>query len=235
MADMMGTDDPRWMLNYLQAQRLARIKRASGSGPSEPSFPAKDFYFADFAGIADATTLRSLTGWSAYNSASSTSIMRDQWKIQSNRALRMDANHDYAAGVGVFVVGRNAGGVDHTIRAKITALPFAGGAIYLAVAATAENQCAVFECTNSAGVMQNFILRKIVAGSSTTLMSQASATSGLGRPLQAGDEIEIQVVGQFVHLFVNGRRITPDAGANLDTGGAFTKGSIVGFGTRTAG
>lgn len=33
MADMMGTDDPRWMLNYLQAQRLARIKRAGGSAP----------------------------------------------------------------------------------------------------------------------------------------------------------------------------------------------------------
>lgn len=34
MADMMGTDDPRWMLNYLQAQRLARIKRAGGSAPA---------------------------------------------------------------------------------------------------------------------------------------------------------------------------------------------------------
>jgi len=33
MADMMGTDDPRWMINYLQAQRLARIKRAGGSAP----------------------------------------------------------------------------------------------------------------------------------------------------------------------------------------------------------
>ena len=33
MADMMGTDDPRWMLNYLQSQRLARIKRAGGSTP----------------------------------------------------------------------------------------------------------------------------------------------------------------------------------------------------------
>jgi len=41
MADMMGTDDPRWMLNYLQAQRFARIKRA---GSSEPLFsPAIDF------------------------------------------------------------------------------------------------------------------------------------------------------------------------------------------------
>lgn len=41
MADMMGTDDPRWMINYLQAQRLARIKRAGGS---EPVFsPAIDF------------------------------------------------------------------------------------------------------------------------------------------------------------------------------------------------
>lgn len=33
MADMMGTDDPRWMLNYLQSQRFARIKRAGGSAP----------------------------------------------------------------------------------------------------------------------------------------------------------------------------------------------------------
>lgn len=33
MADLIGVDDPRWMLNYLQAQRFARIKRAGGSTP----------------------------------------------------------------------------------------------------------------------------------------------------------------------------------------------------------
>lgn len=45
----------------------------------ETVYPAKDFYLADFTGIANATTLRSLPGWSAYNSTSSTNAKRDQW------------------------------------------------------------------------------------------------------------------------------------------------------------
>ena len=48
MADMMGTDDPRWMLNYLQAQRFARIKRAGGVVPI-PDPTTVNFTSAQFA------------------------------------------------------------------------------------------------------------------------------------------------------------------------------------------
>src|SRR5205085_9794090 len=47
------------------------------------------------------------------------------------------------------------------------------------------------------------------------------------------DVIRINVRGQKVHLYVNGIRITPAGGADLDTTSAFTKGSGVGFGTRS--
>lgn len=206
---------------------------AQAVGPREPSFPAKAFYSQDFAGIANNTTLRSLSGWTAYNSANSTSAVRDQWQVQGNAITRMNASNDFATAPGLFVIGRNAGSTNHTIRCKLTTLPNSGGVIHIVVAGTAENNCAFFECTNSSGVMQNFILRKNVGGTTTQLLSQAGVTSSLGRALQVGDEIELQAVGQLLHLFVNGRRITPLAGSSLDTGGAFTKGNICGFGTRS--
>ncbi len=202
-------------------------------GPREPAFPAKPYYAQDFAGIANTTTLRSLPGWAAFNSASSSSAARDQWQVQSNAITRMNASTDFATAPGLFVIGRNTGSSNHTIRCKITSLPASGNLLYIVVAATAENNCAMFECTNSSGVMQNFILRKNVGGTTTQLLSQAGVTSNLGRALQVGDEIELQVAGQFLHLFVNGRRITPDAGTSLDTGGAFTKGQVCGFGSRS--
>lgn len=207
-------------------------RRSSGGG--ESVFPPKPFYFNDFNGVANNTILRNIAGWAAYNSVSSTDAKRDQWQVQSNAITRMNVSTDFGTSPGLFVIGRDALSADHTLRVKFTAIPNSGGSFFLVVAATAENNCAFFECTNSGGVMQNFILRKNVGGTVTQLLSQATATSGLGRALQAGDEIEIQVVGQFLHLFVNGLRITPGSGSNLDTGGAFTKGQIAGLGTKSS-
>jgi hypothetical protein len=143
----------------------------------------------------------------------------------------MNASTDFATSPGLFVVGRDTGSTDHVFRTKLVTLPNSGGRIILVVAATAENNCVLLEVTNSSGTMQNFIIRKNVAGSLTQLLSQAGSTSNLGRALQAGDDIELQVLGQRVHLFVNGYRITPTAGTDLDTSGAFTKGTICGHGT----
>lgn len=207
---------------------------AAGGGSGIAQFPAKTFYFNDFSADANNTTLRSLSGWSAYNSGASTSAVRDQWQVQSNALTRMNVSTDFATAPGLLIIGRDTGSTNHTIRCKITSLPASGNIIYIAVASSAENNSAFFQCTNTSGVMQNFILSKNVGGTTTQLLSQAGATSGLGRALQVGDEIELQVIGQFLHLFVNGRRITPDAGTSLDTGGAFTKGNVCGFGTRSS-
>lgn len=49
MADMMGTDDPRWMLNYLQSQRLSRIKRGGGGVVPLPDPTAVNFTSAQYA------------------------------------------------------------------------------------------------------------------------------------------------------------------------------------------
>ena len=208
---------------------MLSARRQFGGGV--PSFPGKESYSQDFNGLANATMLRNMDGWAAYNSASSTSAVRDQWQVQSNALTRMNASLDYSTSPGLFVVGHDAGSTDHVFRTTLVAIPNSGGRIILVAAATAENNCVLFECTNSSGTMQNFIIRKNVAGALTPLLSQAGSTSSLGRPLQAGDEIELQVLGQRVHLFVNGYRITPAAGTDIDQGGAFTKGQICGHGT----
>ena len=231
MADMMGTDDPRWMLNYLQAQRLARIKRAGGSAPVDPVFPAKDFYFTDFAGIANSTKLRDLPGWSDYSSIDSTHASRDQWQVQSEAVTRLNVSNDTTTSPGIFVVGRDTSSTNHIYKCRLVTLPNSGARIVLVVAATAENNCVLLEVTNSSGIMQNFVIRKNVGGTLTQLLSQAGSASALGRRLQAGDDIELHVLDQRVHLFVNGYRITPALGSDLDTGGAFTKGTICGHGT----
>jgi len=211
--------------------KVARPDFKPGKSGGVTPFPPKSFYFTDFTGIANNTALRSLAGWSAYNSTSSTAASRDQWQVQSNAITRMNVSNDYATAPGTFVVGRDTGGTNHTIRCKLTTIPDSGSAIFIVAAATHQQNCVLFECTNASGNMQNLTLRKNVGGTLTQLLSVAGTTTPLGRRLQAGDEIELQIIGQFAHLLINGRRITPDAGTSLDTGGAFTKGQIAGFGT----
>lgn len=227
MKKIKGFNERYFGVNSVLALAIAQITQSGGT----PVFPAKSFYLADFTGIANGTTLRSLSGWSAYNSASSTNAKRDQWQVQNNAITRTATSQDYDTAPGLFVIGRNAGSTNHTIRCKLSALPNTGDALMIVVAATNQQNCVLLQCTNSGGVMQSFQLRKNVAGTLTTLPIVTGPTGGLGRSLQVGDEIELQVIGQYAHLFVNGRRITDDAGTSLDTGGAFTKGSICGFGT----
>ena len=195
------------------------------------NFPPKDFYFADFAGIANATTLRSLTGWSAYNDVALVHASRDRWQVQSGAIARTAGNDDYDAAPGKYIIGRELASTNHVFRARMVTKPGDGAAIMLAVAATSQKNSIVLTCSSSGGLMQNFTIYKNVNGTLTQLLSQSGSTSPLGRRLQSGDEIELRVLGQFVHLFVNGYRITPAGGASLDTGGAFVKGTICGFGT----
>lgn len=214
------------------ASKVSRgISDAVRGGLSVPAYPEKAFYSNSFAGIPNGTTLRSLSGWAAYNSASSTSAVRDQWQAQSDAITRTSSSQDFATAPGLFIIGRDTGSTDHVFRTRLSTLPTSGNRIFLAVAGTAENNCVLLECVNSSGTMQNFILRKNVGGTLTTLLSQAGSTTPLARALQAGDEIELQVLGQRVHLFINGHRITPVAGTDLDTSGAFVKGTICGYGS----
>lgn len=206
------------------------VRRAGGSAPVDPVFPAKDFYFNDFAGIANSTKLRDLPGWAAYNSTSSVAASRDLWQVKSNAIQRVSGT-DSAAQPGTFIIGQNTGSDNHTVKCKLVALPGSGGLLNIVVGATAENNSLYLRCSNASGVMQSFIIARNVGGTLTTLLTQAPSTSGLGRALLVGDELELQIFDRAVHLFVNGLRITPAAGVNIDTGTAFVKGNICGFGT----
>ena len=71
MADMMGTDDPRWMINYLQAQRLARIKRAGGSAPENiPQLTLA--YSEETSTVSVATTGAGRLYWAIFGAAGAT-------------------------------------------------------------------------------------------------------------------------------------------------------------------
>lgn len=211
--------------------RLAVGDRSGGGDGGYPVYPSNDFYFNDFTGIADAAKLRDLPGWAAYSSIDSTHASRDQWQVQSEAVTRLNVSNDSTTSPGIFVVGRDTSSTNHIYKCRLVTLPNSGARIVLVVAATAENNCVLLEVTNSSGIMQNFVIRKNVGGTLTQLLSQAGSASALGRRLQAGDDIELHVLDQRVHLFVNGYRITPALGSDLDTGGAFTKGAICGHGT----
>lgn len=198
------------------------------------NFPPKDFYFADFAGIADATTLRSLQGWAAYNSASATTPERDKWIVQAGSVIRSAGSYwDYDPAPGKFIIGRDTGSADHVLRFKVSSLPLNGETLMVAIAATSQDNSIVFTCQNFNGAMQGMSLRKNVGGVLSFLTMTGGPTSGplFSDGLTVGDTVELRSFGRKIHLLINGIRITQAAGADVDEGGAFTKGNICGFGT----
>lgn len=205
---------------------------AGNSTPIDPTFvfPEKDFYSTDFTGIADATLLRSLPGWSAYNSAASTNVARDLWYVQSG-IIQSTATEDFDPAPGKFIIGRDTGSTDHVIKAVLKATPISGRYLTVVVAGTDQLNCVYFQCTASASAMGSLIIKKVSAGVTTQLFSVAGISSNLGRNLAVGDSVELKVVGQIVHLSIAGSVITPISGVDLDTGGAFVKGTRAGFGT----
>lgn len=207
---------------------------AGNSFPVDPVFPAKDFYFTDFTGIADATTLRSLEGWAAYNSASATTPERDKWIVQAGSVIRSAESYwDYDPAPGRFIIGRDTGSADHVIRFKVSSLPLNGETLMVAIAATSQDNSIVLTCQNFNGTMQGLVLRKNVGGVLSHLTMTGGPTSGplFDGVLDAGDTIELRSSGRKVHLLINGIRVTQASGADVDEGGVFTKGSICGFGT----
>ncbi len=206
----------------------SRLKNPSVAGTT--IFPAKDFYFNDFAGIADATLLRSLPGWVAYNSAASTNVARDLWYVQGE-IIQSTATEDYEPAPGRFILGRETGSTDHVIRATLKATPISGRYLTVVVAGTDQLNCVYLQCAAGASDMGSLVINKVSAGVTTQLFIVAGISSTLGRNLAVGDSVELKVIGQTVHLSISGSVITPLSGVDLDAGGAFVKGTKAGFGT----
>lgn len=205
--------------------------RVRGGGAAVPSYPEKDFYFNDFALIANGTTLRSLDGWSAYSSIGSTNAARDLWVIQGGVASAPIVA-DYGTTPGTFIVGRDSGSTDHVFKATITTLP-TSGSLTIAVAATDETNCVMLGIAYNGGSIRDFTFSKRSGGVSTSLVNVTGSNTGLGRNIAVGDRIELSVLGQRLYCRVNDHEITASGGINLDTGGAFVKGTRCGFGTRS--
>jgi hypothetical protein len=199
---------------------------------SSQAFPAKSFYFNDFTGIANNTKLRDLPGWAAYNTLNATTAERDQWQIQSEGLTRINASQDYDSNPGKFVVGYNTGSTDHVIKFTLVTLPISGADLTVVVAGTDNKNAVYIGSANSGGVMQTLYASKNTAGTAVSLSSGVPVPAGLGRPIQAGDKFEIHVLGSKLHIRINEIQITPDAGFDIDRTTSFTKGNLVGFGTR---
>ena len=204
---------------------------AGAYAPPETIYPDKLFYLNDFTGITNATKLRDLPGWAAYSSIGATTVERDKWQIQSGAATRISGAEDYDSTPGKFLIGYNTGTTDHVIRFKLAALPVSGAEIAIVVAGTDNKNCAFIGSVNSGGVMQDIWATKSVGGVHASISDGVQRPAGLGRPIQAGDILEVRVLGSRLHLLINEIQISPAAGWDLDKTTPFTKGSLVGFGT----
>ena len=198
-------------------------------GAAAPSYPAKDFYFTDFSGITNGTTLRSLDGWSAYSSVGSTLAARDAWTVQDGDASYPAEAADYSAAPGQFIVGRDSGSTDHVFKATVKTLPAYGG-LTIAVAATDETNCVMLQIAYNGGTVRDFVFSKRIGEANISLVNVAGSNTSLGRNIAVGDRIELSVLGQRLYCRVNDHDISPSGGINLDTGGAFVKGTRCGLG-----
>lgn len=207
----------------------------SGGGASGPSLATKPTaYSQDFAGITNGTLLRNVAGLAAFNSTSSTNAIRDQMVVSGSN-FGATVNNDFNPTPGLFIIGADAGSASHVVRLRV-AVGGAGAHSHIVFAATDQTNCAYAEILWSAGGTASsiFIKKRDATGEVSIIGYNTGNMPELDRPstvLQAGDEVEIQCVGQRAHLFVNGKRISDAAGVDLDTTRAFTKGTKCGIGT----
>lgn len=195
-------------------------------------------YTQDFSGITDGTTLRTLPGWAALNSANAVTAERDQWKVLAG-TLGPNVDNDFSARPGKFVLGYDTGSTSHVIKIKLTTIG-TDGSITMVAAATNESNCVYVYATYSAGALGALSVEKRDSTGPVALASYAGAglelrPSGSAATVLVGEELELRVIGQRVHLLVNGQRVTPTAGLDLDTTRPFTKGTNCGFGSRSVG
>lgn len=211
--------------------------RWSAGGGGGPQLVTKSGYTPDFSAATDGTTtLRSVTGWTALSSTGATTTERDQWKV-TNKAggiVGPTASADFGARPGKFVIARDAGSANHVFKTTISTL--GNGEHTLVVAATNETNCVYVSFNVGSGAAGAVTVNKrdstgaIQLGNYTFAAIPELNRTGTLTVIQS-DEIAIHVIGQRVHVFVNGRRLTARAGLNLDTTRSFTKGQYCGFGT----
>lgn len=205
---------------------LRFVVKGSRHRSSAIVYPAKTTFTLDnFSAVADGTILRNIAGWSAYSSIGSVDNARDMWQILSGNLISRQYG-DYDPLPGKFVVGRDSGSTNHVLRATLTALP--AGELVMSIAAVDNLNSIYLDGVYNGGV-STLTYGKRTPAASTQIGGVNLQNSPLGRNLAVNDIIEFRVFGQSAYLLING---FPIAGPiNLDTGGVFTKGNIVGFGT----
>lgn len=197
-----------------------------GGDVSLPLWAAKTSFLDDFAGIADNTLARTLSGWGAWDSTGAATVVAKSGNLKVIGGLLTFTGGDFVAGPGAVVIGRQVSS-DATISARITALPTAGNYLRIVACASSTTNALYVDLTNIGGVVSTATLYTYVGATATNLGSIVLSTSLLGRALAANDTIKISVLGTTARVFINNILVL------TRSTGAFTKGTICGFGTAT--
>lgn len=162
----------------------------------------------NFNGLGNGTILRSETGWGAYNSASSTAGLRDQFTVQSGVATwPNDIGDDYGY-PGTFVIGRELGTDQQAVEFEFSVTPGASALFWICADDQADG---LFLNMPSPG--NDASLNKVVGGTVTEL---ASIT---GVSFASGDIVMIRRYGSNAVVYKNGTLVLASTAIGTFTGG----------------
>jgi hypothetical protein len=233
------------MLLGLSATKITGRRR--GGGASGPSLAVKATAYEPTGELgANNTMLRNVSGWSLMPGSSASTGSWDTWRVYTGGLIGatgggwgLEAN-----GPGVTGVGRDTGSTNHTFRMTLNSATNSG--VQIIVAGSSMTNCAYVLLNPFEGSGTGTTTLSVYKKDSTGLVSLGGFNYNNGpaaelarsdndpggnqRVLRMGDTLEVQVLGQRIHLFLNGKRCGNQDGFDLDTTRAFTKGSWVGFG-----
>jgi hypothetical protein len=212
----------------------------SGGGASGPELATKATAYEPAEVGANDTPLRSATGWGVLPGSVAYNAGHDLWRTYTGGQVGTTGDYGWTPYYEEIIVGRDTGSADHVFRCTIDAWPGSNSGISIMVASSGRLNCVWLEAAVWNNGVSYVELKKRDATGVVSLGSygyqaaeevgRTSLDDSINKVLRIGDTIELQVLGQRVHAFINGKRVTAQEGADLDTTRPFTKGTYCGFG-----
>lgn len=204
------------------AGRYVFARPMRGSIGSTPAVDLSDNFSADFTGVTDNTTLRTVTGWLDYNSTSSTDAKRNRLIVVGNQ-VQMDGA---IGGGGVdFLVAHelDTRGLEGVYARFTIGTGWAGTPMTFAIGSTDEANDHYIQIQSTSIIN---LLKRVAGGTRTTV------AGAVGRTFAVGDVIEIWLTkGLLVYVSRNGVREPSFNGVDLNSvgGGTAVMGRRTGF------
>jgi hypothetical protein len=198
------------------------IAHVPDGGGAAPAVDLSDNFSADFAGVPDNTTLRTVTGWLDYNSTSSTDTKRNRLIVVGNQ-IQLDGA---IGGGGVdFLIAHelDTRGLEGVYGRFTIGAGWAGTPMTFAIGSTDEANDHYVQIQSTSVIN---LIKRVAGGTRTTV---AGAT---GRTFAVGDVIEVWLTkGLLVYISRNGVREPSFNGVDLNSvgGGTAVMGRRTGF------